>query len=66
MDKVEIKLPEAVAKAGYKPAPGAVQVSVSADLGKIDLNTISLSQADKLVQKGVLIKEETKGKEKGV
>jgi hypothetical protein len=57
-------LPEAVAKAGYKVAPGAVQVSVSADIGKIDLATISLSQADKLVAKGLLIKEEPKTKDK--
>jgi hypothetical protein len=59
MEKHEITLPEEVAKS-YKPAPGAVREMAFADLGRVNLNTINLALAEKLAEKGVLVKVEGK------
>jgi hypothetical protein len=57
----EIKLPEAVAKI-YKPAPGAVRKNYVHSIGEVDLNSITIKVAEKLVSKGLLtlVKEEKK------
>lgn len=56
-----IKLPEAVSKL-YKPAPGAVRKNYVQGMGAIDLNVITIQQAEQLVSKGLLTlaKEEKK------
>lgn len=55
MEKELIKLPVEVAKS-YKPARRAVRVFVTADLGKVDLNNISVAMAAKLADRGILVK----------
>lgn len=55
-DTSALSLPSDVAT-GYKVAPGIVRVFVDAATGGlIDLNSISVVQAEKLAARGILIK----------